>query len=87
VWAFASGTPWGFLAYDLVLFSPYIALLGKEGDPATGFDPYGYGVTPGGGNGVNETSLAVYLVVLTVSTLLALWAFGVRRETRVWRGH
>jgi len=85
-WVFAVGTLWGFLAYDLVLFSPYIALLTKDADSAAGFDPYGYGVTTGGGNGVNESSLTIYLIVLSASTLLAIWALGLRRETRVWRG-
>ena len=83
MWTFASGTLWGFLAYDVVLFSPYIAMLFKD-EPASGFDPYGYGVTASGGNGVNESSLVIYLIVLTVSSLLAIWTLALRRETRVW---
>ena len=71
--------------YDLAPFCPDIALLANDASPAGGFDPYQYGATTaGGGNGVNESSLAVYLLVLSTSTLLCRSALGVRRETRVW---
>jgi hypothetical protein len=54
---------------------------GAPGPPGAGgsFDDLGYGGT------INEQSLLVYLLVLTVSTLLALYTGLVRPDTRLIR--
>jgi hypothetical protein len=77
--ALATAQLWGFLAYDLVLFIPYAGMIGDKGGVGGGYHDayYGYGaVSASSGDGVNERSLAVYLVVLAVSTAVSLW-YGV----------
>ncbi|MGK2952766.1 MAG: hypothetical protein ACSLEZ_10330 [Thiobacillus sp.] len=74
-WAHAAPPLWGFLLYDLVLFVPYLRLLGAD---TGGVDDY-YG---DGGGAVNRTSLAIYLTVLSVSAALAVYALFVNPATR-----
>jgi len=73
-WVYAAPPLWGFLAYDLVLFAPYIKLLG---DGSAVVDDYG-------GSSVNMTSLTVYLVVLAASTVVALACLFVYPTTRLF---
>lgn len=78
-WTHAAAPLWAFLAYDLVLFMPYLQLLGAGGEGAAKFDEYG------SVGGINMPSLAVYLTVLSMSALLALYMLFVRPSTRVYR--
>lgn len=78
-WSHAAAPLWAFLAYDLVLFMPYLQLLGAGGEGAPKFDDYG------SVGGINMPSLAVYLTVLSASALLALYMLFVRPSTRVYR--
>ena len=77
-WAYAAPPLWGFLAYDLILFVPYLRML-SAGSAAV--DDY-YG---DGGGSVNMTSLSVYLSVLGASTALALYYLLVHPSTRLVR--
>lgn len=77
-WPHAAPALAGFLAYDLVLFVPYLRML-------TGFGSGSGDLYGGGSSSVNVASLVIYLSVLTISTLLALYAFLVHPETR-WFG-
>lgn len=74
-WSFAAPALWGFLAYDIVLFVPYVKLL---------FAGAGAPVALYGGAPVNRTSLIIYLAVLTVSALLALYSALLHPTTRLW---
>jgi hypothetical protein len=76
-WVHAAPALWGFLAYDLVLFAPYLRMLSAGGAAAA--DDYGDGVA------VNLTSLSVYLGVLAASTTLALYCMWVHPSTRFVR--
>jgi hypothetical protein len=78
-WVYAAPPLWGFLMYDLVLFVPYLRLLGAD---ASAVDDY-YG---DGGDVVNLTSLVIYLTVLSVSAALAVYALFVNPATRVPQG-
>lgn len=78
-WAHAAPPLWGFLFYDLVLFVPYLRLLGA--DTGSVDDYYG-----DGGGAVNQTSLVIYLAVLSVSAALAVYALFVNPATRVLKG-
>lgn len=78
-WAHAAPRLWGFLFYDLVLFVPYLRLLGA--DTGSVDDYYG-----AGGDPVNQTSLVIYLAVLSVSAALAVYALFVNPATRVPKG-
>jgi hypothetical protein len=77
-WAYAAPPLWGFLAYDLVLFAPYLRMLSAGG--AAVDDYYG-----GDGASVNMTSLSIYLTVLAASTVLALYCMFVHPSTRLVR--
>ncbi|MEZ4498367.1 MAG: hypothetical protein R2845_16675 [Thermomicrobiales bacterium] len=79
-WVIAAGALWAFLAYDIVLAVPYVKLLADGDDGVEGL----YGSSSGGGE-VNELSLALYLLVIGVSTLVALFAFFLHPATRVLR--
>jgi hypothetical protein len=79
-WAFGAAPLWSFLAYDIVLFVPYGRLLYQKLSGSGGsFDDIGYG------GSINEQSLIVYLIVLIVSTLLALYTAFVYPDTRLVR--
>lgn len=78
-WAHAAPPLWGFLFYDLVLFVPYFRLFGAD---TGGVDDY-YG---DGGAAVNQTSLVIYLTVLSVSAVLAIYALFVNPATRIPAG-
>lgn len=80
-WAHAAPPLAGFLAYDLVLFVPYASMF-TSGAGTSAVDNL-YGGDPSAG--INVTSLIIYLSVLTISTLLALYAFLVDPRTR-WFG-
>ena len=86
-WAFGAPPLLGFLAYDLVLFTRYIGLLRKPSADLSGsYGAYGsYGATASG-NGVNEQSLAVYLAVLGLSALFAVFFLFVYPPTRLRLG-
>lgn len=80
-WAFAAAPLWAFLAYDIVLFGPYVRMLGgSSADAAALADDYG-----AASDGVNVTSLTIYLTVLAFSTLLALYMFCIHPSTRLIR--
>ncbi|HTT12116.1 MAG TPA: hypothetical protein VMG60_14590 [Burkholderiaceae bacterium] len=81
-WSMGAPPLWSFLAYDVVLFAPYLRLLGGSSDGATMADYYG---STGGTASVNVASLSVYLAVLAASTLLALYMFLIDARTRVIR--
>jgi hypothetical protein len=83
-WAFGAAPLWAFLAYDLVLFAPYLRLLVGSADDAAFADDYGGAVD--GAAAVNLPSLSIYLTVLAVSTLLALFMFLVHPRTRLIGG-
>ncbi len=69
----------GFLAYDVVLFAPYLRMFANNAGAA---DDYGYGYdTPGT---VNLHSLVVYLAVLGTSALLAVVTIAISPRTRVF---
>lgn len=74
-WAFAAPALWGFLAYDLVLFVPYFRLLFGNAGAANNFY---------GGDPINRVSLVIYLAVLSLSALLALYAALLHPATRLW---
>jgi len=76
-WAYAAPPLWGFLAYDLVLFAPYLRMLSGGGEVVA--DDYGDGAS------VNLTSLSIYLGVLGASTALALYCMFVHPSTRFVR--
>ena len=86
-WALSAGQLWSFLAYDLVLATPYVKLLTQRSEGTSGlYADYGYGSYGAGtpaGDGVNEASLAVYLAVIGFSTALACYYLFVDRRTRV----
>jgi hypothetical protein len=87
-WVFGLAPLLGFLAYDLVLFTPYVDLLRRPAGGLSGsYGAYGgyYGsyATTAAGNGVNERSLAVYLAVLGVSALIAVFLLFVNPATRL----
>ena len=71
----------GFLAYDLVLFVPYARLLTSDAGTGAVDDYYGSGLSAG----INVMSLIIYLGVLSLSALLALYLFFVDPRTR-WFG-
>jgi len=77
-WAFAAGQLWSFFSYNLVLFVPYFGMLFSDSSSQGAFDDYG-----GGADSINVLSLTIYLTVLTVSTLLALYMFFVHPLTRI----
>ena len=89
-WVFGLAPLLGFLAYDLVLFTPYVDLLRRPSGGLSGsygaYGAYGgysgYGTTVAG-NGVNERSLAVYLLVLGVSALFAVIFLFLNPATRL----
>ncbi len=59
-------------------FAPYFRMLFSGSSAQAGIDDYG-----GTDGGVNLTSLAVYLTVLSVSTVLALYMAFIHPATRV----
>jgi len=77
-WAHAAPALAGFLAYDLVLFVPYARLLTPGAGASAVDDLYSSSASAA----VNVTSLVIYLSVLAISTLVALYAFLVCPETR-----
>jgi hypothetical protein len=80
-WAYAAAPLWSFLAYDLVLFVPYGRMLsGSAADANAIMDDYG-----GGNATVNLPSLTAFLVVLSASCLIALYALFINPATRVLR--
>jgi hypothetical protein len=76
MWAYAGPALAAFLAYDLVLYVPYVDLLRDRDATRSIYGPRG--------EEVNERSLAVYLTVLGFSTLVAVYALFIDRRTRVW---
>jgi hypothetical protein len=84
-WVIAAGALWSFLAYDIVLAIPYLKMLG--GDAGSNGYSGMYGASrSGNGDGVNEISLVPYLIVLGVSAGVAVYAFFINGETRIWGG-
>jgi hypothetical protein len=82
-WVIAAGALWSFLAYDIVLAIPYLKMLGGDGG-SIGYSGM-YGASGyGNGDGVNEVSLVPYLIVLGVSAGVAVYAFFINVETRIW---
>ena len=80
-WAFAAAPLWSFLAYDVVLFAPYFRMLSGLSAPASvAFDDYG-----SEGGAVNMPSLSVFLVVLSISSMIALYALLLHPGTRIVR--
>ncbi len=77
-WAYAAAPLWSFLAYDAVLLVPYFRMLGSGADAGTLMDDYG-----GAGAGVNLPSLTVFLVVLSASSVIALYALLIHPSTRI----
>lgn len=78
-WAYGEMSLTGFLAYDLVLFVPYLDLWRNRNDSATVSSYYGNpsnAVASDGG--INELSLAVYLTVLAISAVLAVGMYAWR---------
>ncbi len=87
-WVFGAAPILGFLAYDLVLFTPYWDLLRQPsaglsasyGSYGSFYDSY---ATTATGDGVNERSLAVYLAVIGVSALFAIMYHFINPATRL----
>lgn len=82
-WAYGEMALTSFLAYDLVLFGPYLDLWRNRDDTAVVASYYGGDpsyVAASGDNGISEQNLAFYLAVLTVSALLAvaIYVWGIR---------
>lgn len=85
-WAFGAPPLVGFLAYDIVLFTAYrdfSFLRSSPNDGAGAYGSYGSYGSAAGGNDVNERSLAVYLVVLGVSALFAVFFLVISPATRL----
>lgn len=82
-WIFAAGALWSFLAYDIVLAIPYVRLLVDDGENGGYGQLYGSGDS--GGDPVNELSLVLYLAVIVLSAVVALYTFFVHQDTRVIR--
>jgi hypothetical protein len=85
MWAYGEMVLTAFIAYDIVLFIPYIDLLRNIDDSATLSSYYGAPYTvASSGSGVRETNLIVYLTVLAFSALLAIaiyvWGAMVRHR-------
>lgn len=78
-WAHAAPPLWGFLAYDLILFAPYLRMLTAADLPVD--DYYG----GGSGGSINMKSLSIYLTVLAGSAALALYCIFVHPSTRLVR--
>jgi hypothetical protein len=83
-WVIAAGALWSFLAYDIVLAIPYLRMLGEDAETGGYGGMYGYGSSTGT-DAVNELSLAIYLIVLGVSAVVALYAFLIDPQTRLVR--
>jgi hypothetical protein len=84
MWAFGEMALAGFLAYDLVLFFPYVDLVRNRNDATTIADYYGGAtyVVAASDNGINEVTLVIYLGVLAISTILAIGIFVWGHTTR-----
>jgi len=80
-WGFAAPALWSFLAYDAVLFAPYLRMLGGPNGGSAIADYYGSAANAWAS--VNLPSLSIYLTVLSASTLLGLYMFFVDPRTRV----
>jgi hypothetical protein len=89
-WAYGEMALTSFLAYDLVLFAPYLDLLRGRNDAATVSSYYGDPGAAATDNGINELSLTIYLAVLAFSALVAmamyLWGYVARPVARVATG-
>ncbi len=73
LWIYGEAAFASFLAYDLVLFVPYLDFFRNRNDEATVASYYGSAYTaPAGDNGVGEWSMAIYLAVLAISGLVAI---------------
>jgi hypothetical protein len=85
-WVHGGGQLAGFLAYDLILFSPYWrTLLDRGGMSGSG----GYRSFPGqsatAGDDINQPSLIVYTTFITVTAAIAIYFLFLNSETRIWR--
>ena len=85
-WVHGGGQLAGFLAYDLVLLSPFVrTLLDENGMSGSG----GYQNFPSAGStagdDVNRTSLWVYTAFLVVTSLIAIFFLFIYPPTRIWR--
>ncbi len=76
-WASGALALAGFLAYDAVLWPPYVRMLFAPGTAP--LDEYGGAAAAE----INIVSLGVYLSIIGASTVLGLWAFLVCRSTRL----
>lgn len=79
-WGYGAGALIGFLAYDLLLYLPYVDLWRSRHDSTVVSSYYG-GATSA--DLVNEKSLVIYLSVLVVSGLVAVIALPLYRFRRV----
>lgn len=83
-WVIAAGALWSFLAYDIILAIPYLGMLGENDDAAGYGGPYGSSPS-NSAQEVNDLSLVIYLLVLGISAMIALYAFFIAPETRILR--
>lgn len=83
-WVMAGGAQIGFLAYNVVLVIPYLRMIPRIGDDAAGAPVYGSYAAPGTSSDLNGISLTIYLATISVSTIVAIYYFFVRRDTSVW---
>jgi hypothetical protein len=85
-WVHGGGQLAGFLAYDLVLLSPYLRTLVDE-NGMSGSGGYQSFPTAGAtaGEDVNRTSLWVYTGFLVLTSLIAIYFLFINPATRIWR--
>lgn len=77
-WVNAAPQLWSFLAYDLVLIPPFLALLGQPRTPAEdGTLPYE----------LLQYNLVVYLGILFFSGMVAIYSLFIDPRTRIWQGN
>lgn len=74
-WAYAETALLAFLAYDLVLYVPYVDALLNDDKPRSMYNR---------DEEINTNGLAIYLIALGISTLVAIYALFIDRRTRVW---
>jgi hypothetical protein len=80
-WTYLATALTGFLAYDIVLFVPYVRALLDDDDSRLSI----YRTASGATLDVDDRQLALYLIALTASAIGAIYLLFMNPATRVWR--